>query len=84
MPGGKVNVLRHGVRQAVGLGLGRVTSSTSDGCSAGPRYQGEELGGDFLEMGGLVLVGLGPQALKVVTLVAVVIYILCYTFFHDP
>lgn len=64
MPGGKVNVLRHGTRQAVGPGLGRTTSSTSDGYSPGPGYQGEDVGGDFLEMGGSGPIKFGAPGFK--------------------
>lgn len=34
------------------LGLERTTSSTSVEGSVGPRYQGKEVGGDSLEIGG--------------------------------
>jgi len=84
MSGRKVNVLRLGIRQKVDLGLRRATSFTSDGGSFGPRYQGEEVGGDFLEMGGSGPSRFGAPGFKSSHFSRVVNYVLCYTFFRHP
>lgn len=64
MSGEKVNLPRHGVKCEVGLELRRTTFSTSDGGSVGPRYQGKEVGGDFLEISDSGSSGFGAMRFK--------------------
>lgn len=64
MSGEKVNLPRHGVKREVGLELRRTTFSTSDGGSFGPRYQGKEVGGDFLEISHSGPSGFGVMGFK--------------------